>query len=62
MAEKAPVDLWELENAVAAEGYSLVCGVDEAGRGASGDLSVYLYLPILFFFLSLLSRRFRSTY
>ena len=33
MAEKAPVDLWKIENAVAAEGYSLVCGVDEAGRG-----------------------------
>ena len=32
MAEKAAVDLWTFETA-AAEGYSLVCGVDEAGRG-----------------------------
>ena len=27
------VDLWELENAVHDEGYGVVCGVDEAGRG-----------------------------
>lgn len=27
------VDLWELENAVHGEGYGVVCGVDEAGRG-----------------------------
>ena len=27
------VDLWELENAVCGEGYGVVCGVDEAGRG-----------------------------
>ena len=27
------VDLWELENAVRGEGYGVVCGVDEAGRG-----------------------------
>lgn len=26
-------DLWEIENAVAAEGFAPVCGVDEAGRG-----------------------------
>ena len=26
-------DLWSLENAVYDEGYELVCGVDEAGRG-----------------------------
>lgn len=26
-------DLWEIENAVAEEGFALVCGVDEAGRG-----------------------------
>lgn len=26
-------DLWEIENAVAAEGFETVCGVDEAGRG-----------------------------
>ena len=32
MAEAA-VDLWTYENAVAAEGFDLVCGVDEAGRG-----------------------------
>ncbi|MGI5978317.1 MAG: ribonuclease HII [Oscillospiraceae bacterium] len=33
MAKEAPIDLWAYERAVAAEGYSLVCGVDEAGRG-----------------------------
>ena len=27
------VDLWELENVVRGEGYGVVCGVDEAGRG-----------------------------
>lgn len=27
------MDLWELEQEIAAEGYSLLCGVDEAGRG-----------------------------
>lgn len=27
------IDLWELENAVLGEGYGVVCGVDEAGRG-----------------------------
>ena len=32
MAEAA-VDLWTYENTVAAEGFDLVCGVDEAGRG-----------------------------
>ena len=26
-------DLWELENAIYDEGYELLCGVDEAGRG-----------------------------
>ncbi len=26
-------DLWELENEIRAEGYALICGVDEAGRG-----------------------------
>ena len=26
-------ELWELENEIYAEGYSLICGVDEAGRG-----------------------------
>lgn len=26
-------DLWEIENAVAEEGFAPVCGVDEAGRG-----------------------------
>lgn len=26
-------DLWKLENEIYAEGYSLLCGVDEAGRG-----------------------------
>ena len=27
------IDLWELENAIYDEGYTLLCGVDEAGRG-----------------------------
>ena len=27
------MDLWELENAIYDEGYTLLCGVDEAGRG-----------------------------
>lgn len=27
------IDLWKLENAVRGEGYGVVCGVDEAGRG-----------------------------
>ena len=27
------VNLWEIENAVHAEGYEIICGVDEAGRG-----------------------------
>ena len=26
-------DLWELENQIYSEGYNLICGVDEAGRG-----------------------------
>lgn len=26
-------DLWEIENEIRAEGYTLICGVDEAGRG-----------------------------
>ena len=26
-------ELWELENEIYAEGFSLICGVDEAGRG-----------------------------
>ena len=28
-----PSDLWEIENALYEEGYHLICGVDEAGRG-----------------------------
>lgn len=27
------MDLWELENELYAQGYKLICGVDEAGRG-----------------------------
>ncbi len=27
------IDLWELENSIYDEGYELLCGVDEAGRG-----------------------------
>ena len=27
------MDLWELENEIYGEGYALLCGVDEAGRG-----------------------------
>ncbi len=30
---KDPIELWELENVLADEGYALVCGADEAGRG-----------------------------
>ena len=35
MAKKTdpPVDLWEIQNQYAAQGYRLICGVDEAGRG-----------------------------
>lgn len=32
-ALKDPIDLWEYENKLHAEGYDIVCGVDEAGRG-----------------------------
>ena len=28
-----PADLWEIENDLHREGYRLICGVDEAGRG-----------------------------
>ena len=28
-----PSDLWEIENTLYEEGYHLICGVDEAGRG-----------------------------
>ena len=31
--KEAPIDLWQYEHAAFAEGYTLVCGVDEAGRG-----------------------------
>ena len=27
------VNMWEIENSVVGEGYAIVCGVDEAGRG-----------------------------
>ena len=27
------VNLWEIENGCFAEGYNIICGVDEAGRG-----------------------------
>ena len=30
---KEKPDLWEMENRLHAEGFSLICGVDEAGRG-----------------------------
>ncbi|MEG2007191.1 MAG: ribonuclease HII [Oscillospiraceae bacterium] len=30
---RADIDLWELENSIYDEGFSLICGVDEAGRG-----------------------------
>ena len=30
---KEKADLWEIENGLHAEGYRLICGVDEAGRG-----------------------------
>jgi len=32
-AAKEKIDLWEIENALHADGYDLICGVDEAGRG-----------------------------
>lgn len=31
--DKEPVDLWEIHNRYKAQGYSRICGVDEAGRG-----------------------------
>lgn len=31
--DKAPIDLWEIQNGYTAQGYHLICGVDEAGRG-----------------------------
>ena len=33
MRNQEPVDLWKFEHAAFAEGFSVVCGVDEAGRG-----------------------------
>ena len=27
------INLWEIENSIYAEGYQMICGVDEAGRG-----------------------------
>lgn len=35
MAKKhePPVDLWEISNGYTAQGYEMICGVDEAGRG-----------------------------
>jgi len=27
------INLWEIENSLCAEGYKMICGVDEAGRG-----------------------------
>lgn len=30
---RAEIDLWALESGIYAEGYSVICGVDEAGRG-----------------------------
>ena len=31
--KQTPVDLRAIENAIRAEGFRLICGVDEAGRG-----------------------------
>ena len=31
--DKTPVDLWEIQREYAAQGYTCICGVDEAGRG-----------------------------
>lgn len=36
--EKIEIDLWELENNIYDEGYELLCGVDEAGRGPLAGL------------------------
>ena len=33
MRNQEPVDLWKFEHAAFADGFSVVCGVDEAGRG-----------------------------
>ena len=33
MRETEAVDLWAYEHAAFADGYRLVCGIDEAGRG-----------------------------
>lgn len=30
---KTPIDLWEIHRSYEAQGYHLICGVDEAGRG-----------------------------
>ena len=27
------INLWEIENSLFAEGFGIICGVDEAGRG-----------------------------
>ena len=41
------MDLWKLENEIAEEGFSLLCGVDEAGRGplAGPVLTAAVILP-----------------
>lgn len=31
--DKTPVDMWEIHRSYEAQGYRLICGVDEAGRG-----------------------------
>ena len=33
MKHETPLDLWLYENEAIADGFQLVCGVDEAGRG-----------------------------
>lgn len=33
MKQDTPIDLWQYENEAFAQGFKLVCGVDEAGRG-----------------------------
>ena len=38
-------ELWELENEIYAEGFSLICGVDEAGRGPLAGPGYAVILP-----------------